>query len=96
MSEDKIQGSDGHADPSPVHREAMLWRLRITLRSLIVIETTVQSSAELDRLRAAIESDAVRSFWRRPLHTWRIGGEPCDIVFRLSDVLTVASERVQA
>ena len=92
MSEDKIQGSDGHADPSPVHREAMQFRLRITLRSSVVIETTVQSPDECDRLRDAIEADSRRSFWSRSLCTWKISGTPCDIVFRLSDVVAVVSQ----
>ena len=92
MSDDKIQGSGSNVDPAPVHCEVMQFRLRLTLRSSVVIETTVQSSAELDRLRAAIESEAVRSFWRRPIHTWKISGEPCDIVFRLSDVVAVVSQ----
>ena len=74
----------------------MPWRMKITLRTLTTIETTVQSCAEYDRLRKAIEADAARSFWSRPYRTWRIAGEPLDIMFRLSDVLTVVNEPFEA
>ena len=74
----------------------MPWRMKITLRTLTTIETTVQSCAEYDRLRKAIEADAARTFWRCPFYTWRIAGEPLDIMFRLSDVLTVVNEPFEA
>lgn len=73
----------------------MPWRMKITLRTLTTIETTVQSCVECDRLRDAIEADAARSFFRRPFRTWRISGQPRDIMFRLADVLTVVNEPVE-
>ena len=68
----------------------------MTLRTLTTIETTVQSCAEYNRLRDAIEADATRSFWMRPHRTWVIAGDPRDIMFRLSDVLTVVNEPIEA
>ena len=73
----------------------MPWRMKITLRTLTTIETTVQSCVEYDRLRDAIEADAARSFFWRPFRTWRILGQPRDIMFRLADVLTVVNEPVE-
>lgn len=74
----------------------MPWRMKVTLRTLTTIETTVQSCAEYNRLRDAIEADAARSFWKRPYRTCVIVGTPRDIMFRLSDVLTVVNEPVEA
>ena len=74
----------------------MPWRMKVTLRTLTTIETTVQSCLEHQRLRDAIEADAARSFlWPAP-RTWVIAGEPRDIMFRLADVLTVVNEPVEA
>ena len=82
--------------PTRLHVIIMPWRMKVTLRTLTTIETIVRSYAECDRLRDAIEADAARSVWRRPFYTWRIAGEPRDIMFRLADVLTVVNEPVEA
>ena len=73
----------------------MPYRIKVTLRTLTTIETTVQSCEEYDKLRDAIEADASRSFWQRTRRTWRIASQTRDVMFRLADVLTVVNEPVE-